>query len=93
MPAPTRRIRAARACCLPPVLLSLLPYGHIPRRNRSAVLAAPDSSTVDRLAERIAGRIAGRIARRRTADGVRRTAPSPSCTAGSRVLRSASPGS
>lgn len=41
---------------IPALLAALLPYGHIPNRNRSAVLAALEARTVDQLGERIVRR-------------------------------------
>jgi hypothetical protein len=41
---------------LPPPLIALLPYGHVPGRNRANVLEALDSRTVDQLRERITRR-------------------------------------
>jgi len=48
-------VRAVEAG-LPPALVALLPYGHIPGRNRGAVLEALDSRTPQQLAERAARR-------------------------------------
>jgi hypothetical protein len=48
-------VRAVEAL-LPPLLASKLPYGHIPKRNRAAVLEALESRTVDQLRERISRR-------------------------------------
>ncbi|MGW4731769.1 helix-turn-helix domain-containing protein [Streptomyces shenzhenensis] len=41
---------------LPAPLVAGLPYGHIPNRNRPAVLAALESRTIEQLAERVARR-------------------------------------
>ncbi|MFJ9101163.1 hypothetical protein ACIRJM_22160 [Streptomyces sp. NPDC102405] len=41
---------------LPPALVALLPYGHIPKRNQKAVLDALDSRTPQQLADRAARR-------------------------------------
>ncbi|MFJ9662871.1 hypothetical protein ACIRPR_33590 [Streptomyces griseoflavus] len=41
---------------LPPLLVSLLPYGHIPNRNRAAVLEALESRSVDQLRDRVTAR-------------------------------------
>ncbi|CAL9432560.1 hypothetical protein SUDANB21_02081 [Streptomyces sp. enrichment culture] len=51
--APQRKAVLAVESVLPPVLLAALPYGHIPNRNRPAVLAALESRTVGQLAERV----------------------------------------
>ncbi|MCX4482160.1 helix-turn-helix domain-containing protein [Streptomyces cellulosae] len=51
----TAAVHAVEAL-VPPLLASLLPYGHIPNRNRAAVLEALESRTVDQLRERIARR-------------------------------------
>ncbi|WP_395576894.1 hypothetical protein [Streptomyces sp. BK79] len=51
----TAAVHAVEAL-LPPVLVAKLPYGHIPKRNRAAVLEALESRTVDQLQERIARR-------------------------------------
>ncbi|MFE9092619.1 hypothetical protein [Streptomyces sp. NPDC007264] len=48
-------VRAVEAL-LPPLLVRELPYGHVPGRNRAAVLEALESRTVDQLRERIARR-------------------------------------
>jgi hypothetical protein len=48
-------VRAVEAL-LPPLLARELPYGHIPNRNRGAVLEALESRTLDQLRERIARR-------------------------------------
>jgi hypothetical protein len=48
-------VRAVEAL-LPPLLVRELPYGHIPGRNRAAVLEALESRTLDHLRERIARR-------------------------------------
>lgn len=48
-------VRAVEAL-LPPLLVSRLPYGRIPKRNRAAVLEALESRTVDQLRERISRR-------------------------------------
>ncbi|RZB18388.1 hypothetical protein StrepF001_15015 [Streptomyces sp. F001] len=56
---PTREQAAAvRAVevLLPPLLVRELPYGHIPTRNRAAVLEALESRTLEQLRERIARR-------------------------------------
>jgi hypothetical protein len=51
----TAAVRAVEAL-LPSSLVAKLPYGHIPKRNRAAVLEALESRTVDQLKERIAYR-------------------------------------
>ncbi|WP_437050613.1 hypothetical protein [Streptomyces sp. enrichment culture] len=51
----TAAVHAVEAL-LPPVLVAKLPYGHIPTRNRGAVLEALESRTVDQLRARIARR-------------------------------------
>ncbi|WP_225629380.1 helix-turn-helix domain-containing protein [Streptomyces werraensis] len=51
----TAAVHAVEAL-LPPVLVAKLPYGHIPKRNRAAVLEALESRTVEQLRERIARR-------------------------------------
>lgn len=48
-------VRAVEAL-LPPLLTARLPYGHIPGRNRPAVLEALESRTVDQLRDRITRR-------------------------------------
>jgi hypothetical protein len=48
-------VRAVEAL-LPPLLVAKLPYGHIPKRNRAAVLAALESRTADQLRKRITAR-------------------------------------
>ncbi|MFI1004943.1 hypothetical protein ACIP10_36185 [Streptomyces galbus] len=48
-------VRAVEAL-LPPLLAAQLPYGHIPTRNRPAVLEALESRTLDQLRDRIATR-------------------------------------
>ncbi|MGQ4437875.1 hypothetical protein ACN6LI_003240, partial [Streptomyces violaceoruber] len=48
-------VRAVEAL-MPPALLSLLPYGQFPKRNRAAVLEALESRTVEQLRERVARR-------------------------------------
>ncbi|MDT0612739.1 hypothetical protein [Streptomyces lancefieldiae] len=51
----TAAVHAVEAL-LPPPLVAELPYGHIPRRNRTAVLEALESRTVEQLRERITAR-------------------------------------
>ncbi|MGC0372558.1 hypothetical protein [Streptomyces sp. SAI-229] len=51
----TAAVHAVEAL-LPQLLVAKLPYGHIPQRNRAAVLEALESRTVDQLRERIARR-------------------------------------
>jgi hypothetical protein len=60
-PRDDKAVAEAAACreveaSLPPALVALLPYGHIPKRNRKAVLEALDSRTPQQLADRAARR-------------------------------------
>ncbi|MFJ4924089.1 hypothetical protein [Streptomyces sp. NPDC088736] len=83
----TAAVHAVEAL-LPPLLAALLPYGHIPGRNRAAVLEALESRTVDQLEERIARRWLARSYEPAVHDGELRSAvgaalaligPTPGC--------------